>query len=73
MSLLSLSITDVPPTEPSVFTGICPEDSDALNTGGKNNWLPFHGYCYKFFSEMKAWGDASASCLRHGKSFLWIV
>ncbi|KAJ4936384.1 hypothetical protein JOQ06_000978 [Pogonophryne albipinna] len=68
MNSVCMKSTDVPPTEPSVFTGICPEDSDALNTGGKNNWLPFHGYCYKFFSERKEWGDASASCLRHGGS-----
>ncbi|KAF3858064.1 hypothetical protein F7725_011265 [Dissostichus mawsoni] len=68
MNSVCMKSTDVPPTEPSVFTGICPEDSDALNTGGKNNWLPFHGYCYTFFSERKVWGDASASCLRHGGS-----
>ncbi|KAK5860193.1 hypothetical protein PBY51_021688 [Eleginops maclovinus] len=68
MNFVCMKSTDVPPTEPSVFTGICPDDSDALNTDGKNNWIPFHGYCYKFVFKIKQWGDASVSCVRHGGS-----
>uniref|UniRef100_A0A3Q3W752 Mannose receptor, C type 1b n=1 Tax=Mola mola TaxID=94237 RepID=A0A3Q3W752_MOLML len=31
-------------------------------------WIPYKSYCYKFFTKIKEWTDASASCLRHGAS-----
>ncbi|XP_041804638.1 macrophage mannose receptor 1-like [Chelmon rostratus] len=68
MNSVCMKSTDVPPTESSLFPGICPEDPETLNTGQSYFWLPFKGYCYKFFTESKAWPDASASCARHGGS-----
>lgn len=68
MVLMSLSFTDVPPTEASDFPGFCPEYE--LRNGNKwrqNNWIPFKGYCYLFIMEKIQWSEASVSCARHGK------
>ncbi|XP_070700691.1 macrophage mannose receptor 1-like [Pempheris klunzingeri] len=66
MNSVCMKSTDVPPTELSDFPGVCPENPDTSNRGLNFFWLPFKGYCYIFFTEEKAWADASASCVRHG-------
>ncbi|XP_071348972.1 macrophage mannose receptor 1-like [Trachinotus anak] len=68
ISSICMKSTDVPPTESSVFPGVCPEDPDSLNIGQNYFWLPFKGYCYIFFTEEKDWSSAAASCVRHGGS-----
>lgn len=76
VSLMSLSFTDVPPTESSNFPGFCPEDPETERNrfrSQRNSWIPFKGYCYLFLTERIEWPDASANCVRHGKSFLWMV
>lgn len=71
---LSLSFTDVPPTEPSDFIGFCPSYMDTDTRRGEYySWLPFRGYCYLFLTERVEWPRASANCARHGKNFLLIV
>lgn len=71
MNLVLLSFTDLPPTEPSGFPGVCPEDVQTSDTEQNYFWILCKGYCYKFFTEIIEWADASASCVRHGKSCLW--
>ncbi|XP_040911920.1 macrophage mannose receptor 1-like [Toxotes jaculatrix] len=55
--------TDVPPTESSVFPGVCPDDPSQ-----NLYWLPFKGNCYIFFAVEKQWGHAATSCAGHGAS-----
>ncbi|KAM4552771.1 macrophage mannose receptor 1-like [Odontesthes bonariensis] len=57
--------TDVPPTQPSDFPGVCPEDPETAYGRG-HFWRPFRGYCYIFFTKEERWTDASVSCARHG-------
>lgn len=68
--LLSFLFTDLPPTEPSGFPGVCPEDQYASVTDKNNPWVPHKGYCYKFVTEIKTWSESAASCVKHGKSYL---
>lgn len=64
---LPFSFTDLPPTEPSEFAGICPLDQYNPVSSRNSVWLPYRGHCYKFVTEMKRWADAAASCQKHGE------
>ncbi|XP_028283775.1 macrophage mannose receptor 1-like [Parambassis ranga] len=66
ISSVCMKSTDVPPTETSVFPGVCPNDPDLRKIGENYVWLPFNNYCYMFFTSEKSWADASASCVVHG-------
>ncbi|XP_022613990.1 macrophage mannose receptor 1-like isoform X1 [Seriola dumerili] len=68
MNSVCMKSTDVPPTESSLFPGVCPDDPDSLKIGENYFWLPFKGYCYIFFTDEKEWASAAASCARHGGS-----
>uniref|UniRef100_A0A3B4X378 Mannose receptor, C type 1b n=1 Tax=Seriola lalandi dorsalis TaxID=1841481 RepID=A0A3B4X378_SERLL len=68
MNSVCMKSTDVPPTESSLFPGVCPDDPDSLKIGEKYFWIPFKGYCYIFFTDEKEWASAAASCARHGGS-----
>ncbi|XP_037642854.1 macrophage mannose receptor 1-like [Sebastes umbrosus] len=68
MKSVCMKSTDVPPTEPSGFPGACPENPDTLHTAKNYFWLPFKGYCYAFFTEVRSWADASVECGKHGGS-----
>ncbi|XP_035526281.1 macrophage mannose receptor 1-like [Morone saxatilis] len=72
MNSVCIKSTDVPPKELTDYPGVCPEDPDTSGTGKKYFWLPFKGYCYIFFTEVKEWAPASASCSRHGGSLVSI-
>lgn len=65
-SSLSLSPTDVPPTESTIFPGICPQDTNEEHHQSYT-WLPFKGHCYLFVTDEIEWADAASSCVRHGK------
>lgn len=65
-SSLSLSLTDVPPTESTHFPGICPEDM-SVEYQQSYSWLPFRGHCYMFITEETEWSNAASNCIRHGK------
>lgn len=67
---LPLAFTDVPPTESSIFPGVCPEDSQ-VDYQQSASWLPFRGHCYLFMTDEIEWADAASSCVRHGKR--WIL
>lgn len=70
---MSLSFTDVPPTESSNFPGFCPDDLDVFAFRGQTvSWLPFRGY-YLFLNINLDWPSASAECAREGKYFLRVV
>lgn len=79
VSSLSMSFTEVPPTDSTDFPGFCPDDPHkhthmpSRYFTQRNTWLPFRAYCYLFLTEKIEWPDASASCVRHGKDFLWMV
>ncbi|KAM7400358.1 hypothetical protein PAMA_004851 [Pampus argenteus] len=66
MNSVCMTSTDVPPTESSEFPGVCPENLDTLDRGQNYFWLPFKGHCYIFFTELKDWPNAAASCVQHG-------
>ncbi|KAI3374792.1 hypothetical protein L3Q82_021350, partial [Scortum barcoo] len=68
MNSVCMKSTDIPPTESSIFPGVCPDDPDTLNVGQNYFWQPFKGYCYIFFTQRKSWADASSSCVQHGGS-----
>ncbi|XP_018531719.1 macrophage mannose receptor 1 isoform X2 [Lates calcarifer] len=68
MNSVCMKSTDVPPTESSLYPGICPEDPSSLSPNQNYFWQPFKGYCYIFFTEELRWSDAAASCARHGGS-----
>lgn len=63
----SFSLTDLPPTKPSEFAGICPLDQYNPVPSRNSAWLPYKEYCYKFVPEMKSWSDAATNCLKHGE------
>uniref|UniRef100_A0A674MUZ2 Mannose receptor, C type 1b n=1 Tax=Takifugu rubripes TaxID=31033 RepID=A0A674MUZ2_TAKRU len=56
---------EVPPTESSVFPGVCPEDTKE-EYHQSYSWLPFKGYCYLFVTDEIEWANAAGSCVRHG-------
>lgn len=60
------SDAEVPPTESSVFPGVCPEDTKE-EYHQSYSWLPFKGYCYLFITDEIEWANAAGSCVRHGK------
>ncbi|XP_068593729.1 macrophage mannose receptor 1b [Cebidichthys violaceus] len=57
--------TDVPPTESSIFPGICPQDTNE-EYRQSYVWLPFRGHCYVFITDEIEWADSASSCVRHG-------
>ncbi|KAM8838452.1 macrophage mannose receptor 1-like isoform 2-T2 [Synchiropus picturatus] len=64
--------TDVPPTDSTVYPGVCPDDSveEHYQTF---NWVPFKNHCYLFVTEEIEWADAASSCVRHGGSLASIM
>ncbi|XP_042353414.1 macrophage mannose receptor 1-like [Plectropomus leopardus] len=68
MNSVCMMSNDVPPTDSSQFSGVCPEDQYESFSSRKNPSLPFKGYCYRFFTDRRSWPDASVSCGRHGGS-----
>nr|XP_046265195.1 macrophage mannose receptor 1-like isoform X4 [Scatophagus argus] len=68
MHSVCMKSTDMPPTESSVFPGVCPEEPVTSSRGQSNFWIPFKGYCYMFSTQAEEWADASASCAKHGGS-----
>ncbi|XP_072544232.1 macrophage mannose receptor 1-like [Salminus brasiliensis] len=57
--------TDVAPTPPTQYPGICPE---ATEKEPKMTWLPFRGHCYAFVTSFYSWVSASNICNRIGAS-----
>ncbi|KAK9518661.1 hypothetical protein VZT92_022845, partial [Zoarces viviparus] len=57
--------TDLPPTESSIFPGICPQETNE-EYRQSYVWLPFKGHCYVFITDEIEWADAASSCVRHG-------
>ncbi|KAM6919049.1 macrophage mannose receptor 1-like [Xenentodon cancila] len=66
LNSVCMKSTDVPPAAATVSPGYCPEDPEGSHFGHRSVWIPFRGYCYIFFTDIKEWPDASASCVRHG-------
>ncbi|XP_042353789.1 macrophage mannose receptor 1-like isoform X2 [Plectropomus leopardus] len=66
MSSICMKSTDVPPTEPSNFPGVCPEDPEASRPWLQKSWLPFRAYCYLFYTEEIEWTEASTICATLG-------
>uniref|UniRef100_H2T6P4 Mannose receptor, C type 1b n=1 Tax=Takifugu rubripes TaxID=31033 RepID=H2T6P4_TAKRU len=65
MNSVCMQTTEVPPTESSVFPGVCPEDTKE-EYHQSYSWLPFKGYCYLFVTDEIEWANAAGSCVRHG-------
>lgn len=59
-------LAEVPPTESSLYPGVCPDDSEGQYRE-RYSWLPYKGHCYLFITEVMEWADAVSSCVRHGK------
>ncbi|RVE62049.1 hypothetical protein OJAV_G00176930, partial [Oryzias javanicus] len=55
--------SDVPPTQPSIFPGVCPDDP---NPSSQIFWIPFKGHCYTFLTNQDEWSGASTDCSRRG-------
>ena len=60
-----LFLTDVAPTDSTVYPGVCPEEIADYHQSF--SWLPFRGYCYLIVSTECEWPNAASSCVRHGK------
>lgn len=65
ISSVCLQTTDVPPTESSLFPGVCPEEVE-IEYRQSFSWIPYKGHCYLFVGEEVEWADAGSSCARHG-------
>ncbi|KAK2822606.1 hypothetical protein Q5P01_022671 [Channa striata] len=65
ISSVCLKSEDLPPTESTVFPGVCPVNTDGF-TADWMYWQPFNGYCYIFFTEEASWADAATNCVKHG-------
>ncbi|XP_068459604.1 macrophage mannose receptor 1-like isoform X2 [Clinocottus analis] len=65
MNSVCMQSTDVPPTESTIFPGICPPDTTE-EYHQSYTWLPFKGHCYLFVTDEIEWADAASSCVRHG-------
>ncbi|XP_059201160.1 macrophage mannose receptor 1-like [Centropristis striata] len=65
MYSVCMQSTDVPPTESSIFPGVCPEETNE-EYHQSYTWLPYKGHCYVFVTEEIEWADAASSCVRHG-------
>uniref|UniRef100_A0A3B3BT12 Macrophage mannose receptor 1-like n=2 Tax=Oryzias melastigma TaxID=30732 RepID=A0A3B3BT12_ORYME len=55
--------SDVSPTQPSDFPGVCPDDPDPSSNCF---WIPFRRHCYAFFTNLEDWSGASTDCSRRG-------
>ena len=67
-----LPFADVPPTDSSDFPGFCPEEEQS-SVEQKFFWIPYKGYCYKFFTDTEDWSEACAGCVQHGESFTGLI
>uniref|UniRef100_A0A8C3ALJ6 Mannose receptor, C type 1b n=1 Tax=Cyclopterus lumpus TaxID=8103 RepID=A0A8C3ALJ6_CYCLU len=65
MNSVCMQSTDMPPTESTIFPGICPQDTNEEHHQSYT-WLPFKGHCYLFVTDEIEWADAASSCVRHG-------
>ncbi|XP_041658579.1 macrophage mannose receptor 1-like [Cheilinus undulatus] len=65
MNSVCMQSTDVPPTESTIFPGVCPEETQ-VEYQQTASWLPFRGHCYLFMTDEIEWADAASSCVRHG-------
>uniref|UniRef100_A0A3Q3MEK2 Mannose receptor, C type 1b n=1 Tax=Labrus bergylta TaxID=56723 RepID=A0A3Q3MEK2_9LABR len=65
MNSVCMQSIDVPPTQSTIFPGVCPEDT-TVEYQQTASWLPFKGHCYLFMTEEIEWADAASSCVRHG-------
>ncbi|TKS79617.1 Macrophage mannose receptor 1 [Collichthys lucidus] len=65
MNSVCMQSTDVPPTQSTVFPGVCPEET-SVEYRPSYTWVPFKGHCYLFVTEEIEWADAASSCVRHG-------
>ncbi len=73
-SVVSFLSTEVPPTQPGDYPGICPElPQEMFSHRQQVSWLPFKQYCYLFNTDRVEWPDASTNCARLGEDFLWTV
>ncbi|XP_066536374.1 macrophage mannose receptor 1-like [Hoplias malabaricus] len=59
--------TDVAPTPPTQYPGVCPEQGEYRMT-----WVPFRGHCYGFVFPSNSWVSASKFCSRRGASLVSI-
>ncbi|TNN55460.1 Macrophage mannose receptor 1 [Liparis tanakae] len=65
MNSVCMQSTDTPPTESTIFPGICPQDTNEEHHQSYT-WLPFRSHCYLFVTDEIEWADAASSCVRHG-------
>ncbi|XP_034038866.1 macrophage mannose receptor 1-like [Thalassophryne amazonica] len=65
MNSVCMMSTDVPPTESTIFPGICPEEVE-MRYLNKFSWIPFRGYCYLFVTDEIEWADSASNCVIHG-------
>ncbi|KAM9349608.1 macrophage mannose receptor 1b [Symphorus nematophorus] len=65
MSSVCMQSTDVPPTESSIYPGVCPEETRE-EYRQSYIWLPYKGHCYVFITDEMEWPSAATSCARHG-------
>ncbi|XP_034558608.1 macrophage mannose receptor 1-like isoform X2 [Notolabrus celidotus] len=65
MNSVCMQTSDVPPTESTIYPGVCPEDT-AMEYQQTASWLPFKDRCYLFMTEEIEWANAASSCVRHG-------
>ncbi|TMS09857.1 Macrophage mannose receptor 1 [Larimichthys crocea] len=65
MNSVCMQSTDVPPTQSTVFPGVCPEETN-VEYRPSYTWVPYKSHCYLFVTEEIEWADAASSCVRHG-------
>ncbi|KAI4903512.1 hypothetical protein NFI96_027557 [Prochilodus magdalenae] len=62
--------TEVAPTPPAQYPGMCPEETDEEES--VMSWMPFKGHCYAFVTSQESWVTASSICKRRGASLVSI-
>ncbi|XP_072544233.1 macrophage mannose receptor 1-like [Salminus brasiliensis] len=62
--------TDVAPTPPVQFPGVCPEQTEDFP---KMIWLSYRGHCYAFVYGSESWYTAARMCMTKGANLVSIV
>uniref|UniRef100_UPI0037E74650 macrophage mannose receptor 1-like n=1 Tax=Semicossyphus pulcher TaxID=241346 RepID=UPI0037E74650 len=70
MNSICMQSSDVPPTQSTIFPGVCPEETTIEYQ--TISWLPFRDSCYLFMTEEVEWASAASNCVRHGGSLVSI-